>query len=229
MAIACKTISFDYDGRPLLDGVSFQLKAGTIGALIGPSGEGKSTLFQILVGLLKPKGGVALLSGKTSYLMQEEVLLPWRTVLENVVLSAELQGRDARDEALELLSEFGLQEWADRYPDELSGGMKQRAALAESLVSKAPILLLDEPFSSLDAALRQELLGFLKEWQKRHQMTVLLITHDFHDALSLADEIFLLKGGKISRVWEIKDAMRGDSALMWQTSLEMQRALSGRG
>lgn len=224
--IVCKNLNFSYEGKKLLTNLSFSLKKGKIGALIGPSGSGKSTLFRILMGLETPESGQVLTNGAASCLRQEEVLLPWRNILANVCLPMELTGSKCEEQALSLLKEMGLQDEALSYPDELSGGMRQRVCLAMSLIRKRPLLLLDEPFSSLDVALREELYLFLQTLHKKHYLTILLITHDFRDALCLADHIFLLRQGRISMEWEISDEERNNPEKVFELTRELKTKLS---
>lgn len=216
-------LSFSYEEKKILQNLTLRLKRGESGALIGASGSGKSTLLKILTGLLTPKSGAFSINDKflpdgleqISYMMQEDMLLPWRTVLGNMMLSTELGGKSFqisgfKDKAWHLLDSLGLSACGDLYPDELSGGMKQRVSLARALILNRPILLLDEPFGSLDVALREQIYAYLRSIQRKFLTTILMVTHDFRDALALADRIFLLYEGQIVREWTIHDEERNN-------------------
>lgn len=222
----CEDIKFDYQNRPLLNGVSFSLKQGEIATLVGSSGAGKTSLFQIVTALLKPLSGSITINGKSlpsgalfvSYMMQQDLLLPWRTVLDNLLLIGELGKKPLhsaiKDEALELLKLMGLESAQTLFPHQLSQGMRQRVSLARALLQKRPLLLLDEPFSALDVKLREQMYQLLKAINEKLKTTILLITHDFHDALTLSDRILSLKGGKIVKDWYVKDKSPAASSLL---------------
>lgn len=190
---------------PVLRGLSFGVPRGGFSAIIGPSGCGKSTLFNILSGLEAPDGGSVRLEGRAvehlrghvAYMQQKDLLLPWRTVLDNALLGPEIQGGDlaaARNEARGMLPAFGLEGFGDSYPDELSGGMRQRVALLRTVLCRRDILLLDEPFGALDAITRREMQRWFLDVWKRLGTTVVLVTHDVEEALLLADTVHVLSG-----------------------------------
>ena len=196
---------FRVDGAILqvLDGVSLEARTGQFVSVIGPSGSGKTTLFNIVCGLMRPDAGqVAVdggpgrpLRGAVAYMPQKDLLMPWRTVLENVLLGAEVAGQflaEARREALELVPEFGLEGFERRYPHELSGGMRQRAALLRTYLLHRDVLLLDEPFGALDALTRRKLQLWLMSVWEEHRKTILFITHDVDEAVFLSDRVFAL-------------------------------------
>ncbi len=197
--IEVEDLYFSYGEEPLLERVTFEVEKGEVVSLLGCSGSGKSTIFRLLVGLLKPKVGRVSLSGSFSYMMQEDLLLPWRSALDNVLLASEL-GKRRRDEgrAKDLLSCVGLEGRERALPGELSMGMRKRVTLARALYVEAPILLLDEPFSALDLITKESMYALLKEIQKESGVTILLITHDFHDALYFCGRALVLRGGSIS-------------------------------
>lgn len=188
---------------PVLDKLNFSVDTGQFVALLGPSGCGKSTLFNIIAGLLTAETGEIYHNGKRiqgntgafAYMQQKDLLLPWRTVLKNVLIGPEIQKESlgpAKTEALKLLAQLGLQGFADSYPMQLSGGMRQRVALVRTLLFRKETLLLDEPFGALDAMTRTVMQSILLDiWQEGGQ-TVLLITHDIEEALLLADKIYVL-------------------------------------
>lgn len=187
----------------VLNNLNFTVNKGEFVALLGPSGCGKSTLFNIISGLIKPLSGEIYLNGKRlqgnigafGYMQQKDLLLQWRTVLRNVLIGPEIQGDsldDTKTEALELLTQLGLQGFEKSYPMQLSGGMRQRVALVRTLLFKKDILLLDEPFGALDAMTRTVMQSILLDIWNKNKQTVLLITHDIEEALILADKIYVL-------------------------------------
>ncbi|HEX2912049.1 MAG TPA: ABC transporter ATP-binding protein [Chloroflexia bacterium] len=186
----------------VLRDISLEAGPGEFVTLLGPSGSGKSTLFNILAGLEKAESGqiwlddsTAGLKGKFAYMPQRDALLPWRSILDNVILGAELQGKSkkaARSEALALFPEFGLEGFEKSYPFELSGGMRQRAALLRTVLTHRPVLLLDEPFGALDALTRSNLQTWLLQLQAHLHRTILFITHDVEEALLLSDRIYVM-------------------------------------
>ena len=177
-----------------LDGVSLSVREGEIVALVGPSGCGKSTLLELLAGLQRPDAGsVGAEAG--AYMPQRDLLLPWRSALANAALALECAGtgkREARRLARPLFERFGLAGFEDASPAELSGGMRQRVALARTFLSGRPLLLLDEPFASLDAITRGSLQEWLAEALRAEPRTVVLVTHDVQEAIYLADRVAVL-------------------------------------
>src|SRR4051812_16451781 len=206
-AIAVRELSKDYPVRDdcvsALRQVSFSVGEGEFVAVVGPSGCGKSTLLKILAGLSPPSHGEARLRGVAiegprrdiGVVFQSPVLLPWRRVLENVLLPVDLQHLDAdrhRKEALDLLTLVGLEEFAGRYPRELSGGMQQRVAILRALIHDPAMLLMDEPFGALDAMTREQMnLELQRIWLERKK-TVLFITHAIPEAVFLADRVLVM-------------------------------------
>lgn len=197
--------SFAHQGGmvKVLAGISLSLESGDFVAVIGPSGCGKSTLFEIICGLQRPDSGrIALngefteaLTGKVAYMPQSDLLFPWRRLLENVTLPLEIKGV-ARDAAVEKarrwLPLFGLDGFEKAYPNQLSGGMRQRAALLRTFMAEREIVALDEPFGALDAHTRRCMQGWLADLRGRLGNTILLITHDVEEALILADRVVVL-------------------------------------
>lgn len=232
--LAIKNLSFSFGSFEILHNLSLKLASGEIGTLIGSSGSGKTTLFKLLTGLLKPEQGMLSIAGKSSpeaycqvaYMMQDDLLLPWRTILNNLLLVGELGKQhpnltEMRQEAKFYLGEMGLRGWENAYPDQLSGGMRQRVSLARALLQKRPVLLLDEPFAALDVGLRAHMHDLLHDIRKRYGTTILMVTHDFRDAISLSDRIFLLSNGKIGQEWELKSSMRQDPHAFHQLNEEL--------
>ncbi len=187
-------------GAPVLAAQTIAIPAGRVTAILGASGAGKSTLLRLLAGLLPlPAGGSIQtsdglgLAGRLSWMAQQSLLMPWRTVRQNVALGCALRGGTPRaDMARDLLAQVGLGEYLDRSPASLSGGQQQRAALARTLMEDRPVVLMDEPFSALDAPTRYRLQTLTLELLR--DRTVVLITHDPAEALRMADHILVLRG-----------------------------------
>lgn len=193
----------EFDGETVLDGVSLSVPPGEIVSLIGPSGSGKSTLLSLLTGSLEPEAGSMLfndapVTGRVrpiAYMPQRDALLPWRRALDNATVGLEVAGvgrREARKQANELFEAFGLHGTQDRYPRQLSGGMRQRVSLLRTVVQKKPLLLLDEPFGALDAITRDDLQTWLLSIWAAHRWSILLVTHDIREAIRLSDRIHVL-------------------------------------
>jgi NitT/TauT family transport system ATP-binding protein len=191
--------------------VTMDVEAGTFVSIVGPSGCGKSTLLNLVAGLLAPSAGRVKVFGepltginrRASYMFQQEALLPWKTVLGNIQLGPMLHGRsgtDALKDAKSWLERVGLNGFGDHYPYQLSGGMRKRVALAQCWIVEPDLILMDEPFSALDVHTRlrmeSEILGL---WAGSGK-TVIFVTHDLEEAISLSDEVFLLSSGPGSRL-----------------------------
>ena len=203
--------------------VSLSIADGEVVALIGPSGCGKSTLLNIGAGLNAPTAGEAYVDGErvqgpnahVAFMLQKDLLLPWRTIVENVMFGAEIRGQPRReryDKALALLRNFRLAEFANHYPHHLSGGMRQRAALARTLAVDPTVLLLDEPFSAVDAQTRMVLQYELAQTLKSAGKTALLITHDLLEAVIMSDRVLVMsrRPGRIVEEVVIDVANRED-------------------
>ena len=190
---------------PALEGVDLEISDGEFVSIVGPSGCGKSTLFNILAGLIRPSGGEVLLDGRApdqllghiGYMPQKDLLMPWRTVLDNVTLGLELSKvprREARRRALEQFPRFGLRGFERRWPGELSGGMRQRAALLRTFLAGREVMLLDEPFGALDALTRQAMQEWLLQVWQADRKTILFVTHDVEEAIYLSDRVYVMSG-----------------------------------
>lgn len=184
-----------------LEDISFEVDSREFVTLIGPSGSGKSTLFNIIAGLLDPDAGSVTVGtpaergSGVGYMPQRDLLLPWRRVIDNATLPLEAAGvprRDARAAVAGHLEAFGLSGFEQAYPAELSGGMRQRAALLRTVSTGSSVLLLDEPFGALDAITRRQMQDWLLELHRRLHRTVLFITHDVDEAVYLADRVIVL-------------------------------------
>lgn len=187
----------------VLRGVDLHIGAGEFVSIVGPSGCGKSTLLSLLAGLERPTDGEILLDGESTerllgrvgLMPQNDLLFPWRSVLDNAALASELRGegrREARARASDLLGIFGLSGFERAWPSELSGGMRQRAALARTFLTGREVLMLDEPFGALDALTRREMQEWLLDVLEGDPKTVLLVTHDVEEALFLSDRVYVM-------------------------------------
>ncbi|MCB0191159.1 MAG: ABC transporter ATP-binding protein [Anaerolineae bacterium] len=186
-----------------IDHINFSVAPGEFVCIVGPSGSGKTTLLQMLGGLLLPTTGAVLTNDRPlvepppeiSIVFQKPNLMPWRTVLENVILPLQIEGtsrQEAAEKARKVLQLVGLSDFAQSHPKELSGGMEQRVALARALIQQPRILLLDEPFGALDALTRERLnREILRLWQTQ-QLTAIMVTHNIHEAVLLADRVLVL-------------------------------------
>lgn len=192
-----------YGAQCVLDGVDLMIPDAALVAVVGPTGCGKSTILRVLAGLLTPSSGVATLDGhsmiaspgRAAYMPQGDTLLPWRTALQNATLGTRVAGASAAaadGRARALFARFGLHGFEDAWPNQLSGGMRQRVALLRTVLLGRPVLLLDEPFGALDQITRTDLQGWFTELLADGRHTTLLITHDIDEALRLADEIVVL-------------------------------------
>ncbi|MGB9271122.1 MAG: ABC transporter ATP-binding protein [Pseudolabrys sp.] len=211
-------VRFDTPGGPLtaVDNVSFEVRQGEFLSVIGPSGCGKSTLFNVIGGLLSSHEGIVSVAGETisgphksiGMVFQEESTFPWRTVADNVAFPLELVGMSKAkrvERARHFISLVGLDGFENRYPGELSGGMRQRVSLARTLASEPKILLMDEPFAALDEQTRLLLGDKVLQIQQQLKQTTLLITHNITEAVQMSDRILVMtyRPGKLKRVVEI--------------------------
>ncbi|HLW94591.1 MAG TPA: ABC transporter ATP-binding protein [Solirubrobacteraceae bacterium] len=193
------------DGVEALRGVSLSLVDGEFVSLVGPSGCGKSTLLAILAGLSEPSAGAVLIDGEPAgallgrigYMPQRDLLMQWRTTVENAAIGLELAGvtrREARERAQAQMARFGLTGFERKRPSALSGGMRQRAALLRTFLAGRDVLLLDEPFGSLDALTREAMREWLLGVWEADRKTILLVTHDVEEAVFLSDRVYVMSG-----------------------------------
>ncbi|GAE36939.1 ABC transporter ATP-binding protein [Halalkalibacter akibai] len=214
-----ENVSFTYKEKKgqtdqILRSLSFDVNEGEFISIIGPSGSGKSTLFRLITGLEQQTEGEIKINGKVhsnrngqvGYMPQQDLLMPWRTILANASLPLELKGvkkQEAHKKVIDLLEEFGLKGVEQKYPGDLSGGMKQRVSFLRSVLSGSNVLLLDEPFSALDAITRLSMQEWLLGQWKKWQTTILFITHDVDEALFLSDRIFVFTETPVETLEEV--------------------------
>jgi NitT/TauT family transport system ATP-binding protein len=204
-----------------LENISFTIEEGEFVSFLGPSGCGKTTLLSIIAALIKPTEGTVLLEGNkidsinrsVGYMLQQDYLFPWKTIEENIFLGLKIMGIDtskAKQKALNLLSEIGLKGVEKHYPHQLSGGMRQRAALVRTLATNPKILLLDEPFSALDYQTKLKLEELVWKTLKDYNKTALLVTHDIGEAIAMSDRIFLFaaRPGRLVNTFVIPEELR---------------------
>ena len=202
-----RNVSFSYDGETkVIENINITLAEGELVSLLGVSGGGKTTLFNVIAGLNKPQTGEVLLNGedisgkpgRISYMMQKDLLLPYRTIEDNIALPLLIHGMkkaEARKKVGAYFAEFGIEGTQKKYPAELSGGMRQRAALLRTYMFSGDVALLDEPFSALDTLTKSEMHRWYLDVMEEIRLSTLFITHDIDEAILLSDRIYLL-GGK---------------------------------
>jgi NitT/TauT family transport system ATP-binding protein len=194
-------LAVGYGQEPVIENVKLEVAAGQFVSLVGPSGSGKTSILRAVNGLLTPLSGHVELNGSSDslgFLFQDDALLPWRTARENVALGLRIRkyAKDAAfTEADGWLVRLGLEGFGGRFPHELSGGQRKRVAIAQILALKPKLLLMDEPFASLDAIVRTRITQELLNWVEREHLSVLLVTHDLEEALTVSDTIYLLSQG----------------------------------
>lgn len=235
--LTVKNISASYEGVKIIEDINMELNQGELVCLLGISGVGKTTLFQVISGLLKPDIGAIKLDGKditgqagnVSYMLQKDLLFHYKTILDNVALPIEIQGlskKEARNIAKPYFKEFGLEGTQDKYPNQLSGGMRQRAALLRTYLFSDQVALLDEPFSALDTITK----GNMHEWylnvMEEIKLSTIFITHDIDEAIFLSDRIYIMKGnpGKITdEIKILKAKPRSKDFLLTEDFLEYKK------
>ena len=208
-----KNLSYSFGNNPILKDINIHVNENEIVAIVGSSGVGKSTLFNLIAGVLKKQTGEITINssddyiGKVAYMLQKDLLFEHKTIIDNVILPliiAKVDKKEALEEGNKILKQFNLDKYANKYPQQLSGGMRQRVALIRTYMFKKNIFLLDEAFSALDAITKKELHRWYLNLKKEFNLTTLLITHDIEEAIFLSDRIYILgnKPGEI--IGEIK-------------------------
>jgi NitT/TauT family transport system ATP-binding protein len=203
-----RDLTISYGGEPVLEAVNLTVEEGRFVSLVGPSGSGKSSLLRAVIGLQQPLSGTVetnLARSQLGLLFQDDALLPWKTARDNVALGLAFNGMErnkALAEAEAWLERLGLAGFGDRFPRHLSGGQRKRVALAQVLAMKPRLILMDEPFASLDAIVRARVVKDVVALVERESISVLLVTHDLEEALSLSDEVYLLSQGPRAHIIE---------------------------
>ena len=210
-----KNLSYSFGNNPILKDINIHVNENEMVTIVGSSGVGKSTLFNLIAGVLKKQVGEITINGsedyigKVAYMLQKDLLFEHKTIIDNVILPliiAKVNKKEALEEGNKILKQFNLDKYANKYPQQLSGGMRQRVALIRTYMFKRNIFLLDEAFSALDAITKKELHKWYLDLKKEFNLTTLLITHDIEEAVFLSDRIYILgnKPGEIIEEIKIK-------------------------
>ena len=208
-----KNLSYSFGDNHILKDINIYVKENEMVAIVGSSGVGKSTLFNLIAGVLKKQSGEITIDGsddyigKVAYMLQKDLLFEHKTIINNVILPliiAKIDKKVALEEGRKILKQFNLEKYADKYPKQLSGGMRQRVALIRTYMFKRNIFLLDEAFSALDAITKKELHKWYLNLKKEFNLTTLLITHDIEEAVFLSDRIYILANKPGEIIKEIK-------------------------
>ncbi|KQP59208.1 ABC transporter ATP-binding protein [Methylobacterium sp. Leaf108] len=243
VTITSLSLAYEREGRRnvILEGLDLTVRRGEFVVIVGESGVGKSTVLRVLIGLARPSGGSVRLDTRPdcrtpmALVFQDARLLPWRRVASNVAFGLEgsgLSGSQRLEKAREMLALVGLSDFADRWPHQLSGGQRQRVAIARALAVDPDVLLMDEPFSALDSFTREGLQEELQRIQARTAKTILFVTHDIDEAVTLADRVVVLAGspGRVAADMTIavpRPRRRRDGALL-EAARQLRAELSGR-
>ena len=230
-----KNLSYSFGDNHILKDINIYVKENEMVAIVGSSGVGKSTLFNLIAGVLKKQSGEIIIDesndyvGKVAYMLQKDLLFEHKTIINNVILPliiAKIDKKVALEEGRKILKQFNLEKYIDKYPKQLSGGMRQRVALIRTYMFKRNIFLLDEAFSALDAITKKELHKWYLNLKKEFNLTTLLITHDIEEAIFLSDRIYILgnKPGEI--LGEIKIEIKPDEDIDFQRLIYKKQILN---
>ncbi len=235
-----RNVSVEFDEKKIIENISIDLREGELVCILGTSGVGKTTLFNVISGLISPTSGEVFLdgknilenSGKISYMLQKDLLLPFKTIIDNVSLPLVIKGvkkSEARERAQKYFAEFGLSGTEKKYPNQLSGGMRQRAALLRTYMFSCEVALLDEPFSALDAITKRKMQNWYLNIMEKIKLSTLFITHDIDEAILISKRIYIISGnpGKITK--EIKIDLpkneNGDEVTLTEKFIEYKRKI----
>ena len=218
--LTIKNLSFNYPNNSILKNINIHVDKGEIVSILGGSGVGKTTLFNLIAGINELQSGTIEIQGdsnfkgKVSYMLQKDLLLEHKTVIQNIILPLlikKVNKKEAEAEAIKNLKLFNLYDYKDKYPSELSGGMRQRVALLRTYMFKEELFLLDEPFSALDAITKISLHSWYLDICKKFNLTTLLITHDIDEAIDLSDRIYIIKNKPGEIISEIIVQLKGEN------------------
>lgn len=193
--IVLSEVSKSFDGMKILKDVTLEVNKGELVSIVGPSGSGKSTIFNIITNLTEADSGKIAINGKVSYMYQKDMMVPWKKVIDNIAIPLVLNGMKknvARAKVQEYINVFGLEGFEYKYPNQLSGGMKQRANFLKTFLTSDDIMLLDEPFGALDSITRGKLQKWLVDLKKKTNSTILFITHDIDEAILISDRVYII-------------------------------------
>lgn len=193
--IEIKNVSKSFDDKQILKDINIQVEENQLVAILGPSGSGKSTIFNILTNLIKADSGEVTVNGEIAYMYQKDMLVPWKKIIDNIGLPYIFKGKsklEAREAVRKYLNTFGLDGYENKYPMQLSGGMKQRANFLKTYLTSSDILLLDEPFGALDSITRRHMQKWLLDLRTSMGSTILFITHDIEEAIFLSDKVYVI-------------------------------------
>ena len=235
-----RNVSVEFDEKKIIENISIDLREGELVCILGTSGVGNTTLFNVISGLISPTSGEVFLdgknilenSGKISYMLQKDLLLPFKTIIDNVSLPLVIKGvkkSEARERAQKYFAEFGLSGTEKKYPNQLSGGMRQRAALLRTYMFSCEVALLDEPFSALDAITKRKMQNWYLNIMEKIKLSTLFITHDIDEAILISKRIYIISGnpGKITK--EIKIDLpkneNGDEVTLTEKFIEYKRKI----
>lgn len=193
--IKLKNINKSFDNMEILRDITLEVNKGELVSILGPSGSGKSTIFNILTDIINSDSGEKEINGDISYMYQKDTMVPWKKVIDNIGIPLIFKGKskkEAREEVKKHIEEFGLSGFEYKYPNKLSGGMKQRANFLKTYLTSNDIILLDEPFGALDAITKRKMQKWLLELTNKMNSTILFITHDIEEAILLSDRIYII-------------------------------------
>ncbi|ABS20730.1 ABC transporter ATP-binding protein [Bacillus cytotoxicus] len=222
-----------FGGKNVLENIHASIQEGEFVSFVGPSGCGKSTLLNMIASVEDTTSGEITYHDElvqtqdcVSYMPQQDLLLPWRSALQNIVLPLEIEGKKSKKERLaegmEALKQFGLFEYADHYPDSLSGGMRQRISFLRTYLCEKPIMLLDEPFGKLDAFTKMEVHRWLLDSWHQEKQTIVMVTHDLDEAILLSDRVFILSQRPATIVGEVHVHLPRPRTMDMLTSVELK-------
>lgn len=222
-------ISKSFDNMEILKNININVDEGEVVSILGSSGSGKSTIFNIITGLVKADSGKVEVNGKVSYMYQKDMMVPWKKVIDNIGIPLVFSGKskkDAREIVERYIDTFGLQGFQYKYPSQLSGGMKQRANFLKTYLTSNDIMLLDEPFGALDSITRRKLQQWLINLKSEMKSTILFITHDIEEAIFISDRIYVISEKPAVIKGEIKVNLQGsrnEDIILTDDFLEIKR------